>query len=291
MKIEDIKTIAVIGAGNMGHQIALHAAISGYAVVCTDISAETLAKAEAFVEGYLPGRVKKERLTQERADAARAKISFISDLAEAVKDADYVIEAVVEKLDVKRALFAELDRLAPEHAILASNSSAIVSSKFADATRRPGKVINLHFFNPALVMKLVEVVQGPHVSEETAQISMALCRRLNKEPVHLKKEVDGFLLNRIFAVIQKEAFWLLEMGVASHEDIDKACVFGAGHPMGPFRLNDLTGVDLSYIMMMEGFRATGDPQYLPPPSLTEHYVKGEYGEKAGKGWYDYSEKK
>ena len=290
MTIEDIKTIAVIGAGNMGHQIAMAASLAGFDVVCTDISRETLSTAQAFVADYLPGWVEKGRLTQEAADLAASRLRFTDNLAEAVKAADYVIEAVVEKLEVKRHLFAELDQLAPRHAILASNSSAIVSSKFADATTRPDKVINLHFFNPALVMKLVEVVQGPHVSDETAEISMALCRALNKEPVHLKKEVDGFLLNRIFGAIQREAFWLLEMGVASHEDIDKACVFGAGHPMGPFRLNDLTGIDLSYIMMVEAFQASGEQEHLPPPSLTAHYLKGEYGEKTGKGWYDYAKK-
>lgn len=289
MNIDNIKSIAVVGAGNMGHQIAMHAAICGYRVACMDVNGETLAKAEQFVDNYLPGRVKKERLTQEHADAARANIRFTPDLADAVGEADYVIEAVVEKLDVKRSLFANLDRLAPDHAILATNSSAIVSSKIADVTARPDKVINLHFFNPALVMKLVEVVQGPHVSEETTQTSMELCRRLGKEPVHLKKEVEGFLLNRIFGAIYREAAWLLEMGVASHEDIDKACVFGAGHPMGPFRLNDLTGIDLSYIMGMEAFRETGDTAHLPSPQLVAHYVKGEYGEKTGKGWYDYGD--
>ena len=201
-----------------------------------------------------------------------------------------MIEAVLEVLDIKRALFKDLDRLAPPHAILASNSSAIVSSKIADVTSRPEKVLNLHFFNPALVMKLVEVVQGPHVSDETLEISMALCKQLNKEPVHLKKEVEGFLLNRIFGAIAREANWLLEMGVASVEDIDKACVFGAGHPMGPFRLNDLTGLDLSYIMAMEAFRVSGDPADLPTPSLVEHYSKGEFGEKSGKGWYEYGDK-
>lgn len=287
MQIEDIKTIAVVGAGNMGHQIALHAAICGFTVKCTDINAETLAKAEAFVDNYLPQRVEKERLTQEQAQQARDNITFVGSLEEAVSDADYVIEAVLEVRDIKRALFKDLDRLAPGHAILASNSSAIVSSQIADATSRPDKVLNLHFFNPALVMKLVEVVQGPHVSDETTQVSIALCEKLNKVPVHLKKEVDGFLLNRIFGAIYREASWLLEMGVASFEDIDKACVYGAGHPMGPFRLNDLTGLDLSYIMGMEAFRKSGNPADLPSPSLVEHYVKGEYGEKTGKGWYSY----
>jgi len=288
MNIEDIKNIAVIGAGNMGHQIAMLCAIHGYNTVCTDIDPKTLQKAENFADTYLAGRVEKERLTQEQARAARGRISFTSGMGEAVKDADYVIEAVLEILDLKRRVFADLDRMAPPHAILATNSSAIVSSKIAGATKRPQKVLNVHFFNPALVMKLVEVVQGPHVSDETREITMALCEKLEKVPVHLKKEVNGFLLNRIFDAITREALWLLEMGVASMEDIDKAQVYGAGHPMGTFRLMDLTGIDLTYIMGMEAFRETGDTRHLPSPSVVEKYVKGEYGQKAGKGWYDYT---
>jgi 3-hydroxybutyryl-CoA dehydrogenase len=288
MNIDDIKKIAVIGAGNMGHQISLLCAIQGYTTTCTDINEDILKKAEAFADSYLPGRVKKGRLTEEQAQAARDRITFTASMEAAVQDADYVIEAVLEVLDLKRKIFAELDKIAPPHAILASNSSAIISSKIADATQRPEKVLNVHFFNPALVMKLVEVVQGPHVSDETREISMALCQKLEKVPVHLKKEVDGFLLNRIFGAITREALWLLEMGVASMEDIDKAQVFGAGHPMGTFRLMDLTGIDLTYIMGMEAFRETGDVRRLPSPSVVEKYCKGEYGQKTGKGWYDYS---
>jgi 3-hydroxybutyryl-CoA dehydrogenase len=289
MKIEDIKNIAVIGAGNMGHQIAMLCAIHGYKTVCTDINAKILKNAENFADTYLAGRVEKERLTQEQARAARDRISFVPRMEESVKDADYVIEAVLEVLDLKRKVFADLDKMAPPHAILATNSSAIISSKIADATKRPEKVLNVHFFNPALVMKLVEVVQGPHVSDETRIITMALCEKLDKVPVHLKKEVNGFLLNRIFGAITREALWLLEMGVASMEDIDKAQVYGAGHPMGTFRLMDLTGIDLTYIMGMEAFRETGDTRHLPSPSVVEKYVKGEYGQKTGKGWYDYTE--
>lgn len=290
MNIDDIKTIGVIGAGNMGHQIVTLCAIQGYKSICTDSDEATLKRAEAFVDRYLPGRVEKERLTAEQAEQARENLIFTSSLEETVGEADYIIEAVIEVIDVKRRLFRELDRIAPPHAILATNSSAIVSSRIADVTSRPEKVVNLHFFNPALVMKLVEVVQGPHVSDETAQISMDLCERLGKVPVHLKKEVEGFLLNRIFGAILREAQWILEMGVASYEDIDKACVYGAGHPMGPFRLQDLTGIDLGYTMAMEAFKASGDRSFLPHPRLVEHYLKGEYGEKSGKGWYDYSEK-
>ncbi|MBC8442081.1 MAG: 3-hydroxyacyl-CoA dehydrogenase family protein [Deltaproteobacteria bacterium] len=290
MKIDDIKNIAIIGAGNMGHQISLHCAIKGYNITCTDISEEMLEKANSFVDKYLPGRVAKGKMTEDEAKAVRGRIRFTNSLEDAVKDADYVIEAAIEVLDVKRKLFVDIDKMAPAHAILATNSSAIVSSKVADATNRPEKVVNLHFFNPALVMKLVEVVQGEHVSEETARISMDLCEKLDKVPVHVKKEVKGFLLNRIFGALGKEALWLLDMGVASAEDIDKACMFGAGHPMGPFTLMDLTGIDLAYTMDMETFKETGDPATLPSPSVVEHYVKGEYGQKSGKGWYDYTKK-
>jgi 3-hydroxybutyryl-CoA dehydrogenase len=290
MKFEDIRNICVVGAGNMGHQIALQAAICGFKVSCSDINTETLAKADAFVNSYLPGRVEKGRLTEDQARQARTNLTFTASLEQAAADADFVIEAATEVLSLKRRIFADLDKFAPKHAILATNSSAIVSSKIADATQRMDKVVNMHFFNPALVMKLVEVVKGPHVSDETAELTMKLCEVLQKVPVLLKKEVDGFLLNRIFAAISKEATWLLEMGVADVEDIDKACVFGAGHPMGPFRLNDLTGLDLSYIMRMEKFRETGDFADLPSPRLVEHYINGEYGEKTGKGWYDYTGK-
>ncbi len=287
MNIEDVKNIGVIGAGNMGHQISTLCAMHGYKTTVTDVSETTLKNAEKFVDKYLPGRVEKGRLTQELADQARANIAFTMNLEEAVKDADFIIEAAIEVLDIKRRLFTDIDTMAPAHAILATNSSAIVSSKIADATQRPDKVVNMHFFNPALVMKLVEVVQGPHVSDETTQVTIELCNKLGKVPVHLKKEVDGFLLNRIFGAIFREAAWMLEMGVASHEDIDKACVYGAGHPMGPFRLNDLTGIDLSYTMGVEAFKRTGDRSLLPSPKLVEHYVKGEYGQKTGKGWYEY----
>jgi 3-hydroxybutyryl-CoA dehydrogenase len=291
MKVEDIKNICVVGAGNMGHQISLLCAIHGYKTICTDVVPEVLKKAEKFADTYLPGRVEKGKMTKEVAEAARKNISFTLDVREAAKNADFVIEAVLEILDVKRKIFAQLDEVAPPHAILATNSSYLVSSLMADATKRPSKVVNMHFFNPALVMKLVEVVKGPHVSDETAKVTMDLSEKLEKIPVLLKKEVEGFLLNRIFRVIGREALWMLEMGVASFEDIDKACVYGAGHPMGPFRLMDLTGIDLNYIRSLERFKETGNRDDLPSPSVVERYLKGQYGEKTGKGWYDYTQKK
>ncbi len=290
MKVEDIKKICVVGAGNMGHQISLLCAIHGYKTTCTDVVSEILKKAEKFADTYLPGRVEKGKMTKDVAEAARQNISFTPDLKEAAKEADFVIEAATEILDLKRKIFADLDKYAPAQAILATNSSYLVSSLIADATKRPSQVVNMHFFNPALVMKLVEVVKGPHVSDETAKATMDLCEKLEKIPVLLKKEVEGFLLNRIFRVIGREALWMLEMGIATAEDIDKACVFGAGHPMGPFRLMDLTGIDLNYIRSLERFKETGNRADLPSPSVVERYIKGNYGEKTGKGWYDYTKK-
>jgi 3-hydroxybutyryl-CoA dehydrogenase len=291
MNINDVKNIAVIGAGNMGHQISTLCALYGYRTTCTDVSQEMLKKADSFVDTYLQGRVQKGKLSEDQAKKARSNITFMPKLEDAVKDADYVIEAAIEVLEVKRKLFTDLDRIAPAHAILATNSSRIVSSRIADATKRPSKVCNLHFFNPALVMKLVEVVAGPHTAEDTAEVSFQLCNKLEKVPILIKKEVDGFVLNRIFKAIFKEAQWLNDMGIAAIEDIDKACVYGAGHPMGPFRLMDLTGIDLEYIIAMESFRRTGDRSDLPSPAVVERYVRGEYGEKTGKGWYDYKGEK
>lgn len=283
----EVKTICVVGAGNMGHQIALSAALAGYTVKCTDVDGEILRKAENFADTYLPERVAKGKLSGDQAKEARSGISFTADLTAAAGDADLVIEAVIEKLEIKRSLFANLDKICPPKAILATNSSYIVSSKIADATGRPEKVCNMHFFNPALVNKLVEVVKGPHTSGETMEAVTEVCRKMGKTPVLLQKEIYGFLVNRIVSAIKNEAIYLLDMGIASHEDIDTAVVHALGHPMGPFRLMDLTGVDLTYHIGMERYQETGDPRYKPSPIIVEKYLKKEWGRKTGKGWYDY----
>lgn len=283
----EVKNICVIGAGNMGHQIAISAALAGYKVVCTDINEEILQKAENFADTYLPERVAKGKLAEEEAKAARANVSFTGDLTKAAQDADLVIEAAIEKIEIKRKLFADLDKICPPHTILATNSSYIVSSKVADVTSRPSKVCNMHFFNPALVMKLVEVVKGPHVSDETAATVMEVCQKMGKIPVMLQKEIYGFLVNRIVQAIKNEAMYICDMGVATPEDIDTAVVYALGHPMGPFRLLDLTGVDLTYYVSMERYQETGDPKYKPSPIVVEKFVKKEWGRKTGKGFYDY----
>jgi 3-hydroxybutyryl-CoA dehydrogenase len=283
----EINKVAVIGAGNMGHQIALCAALSGFQVKCTDTNSEMLDKALQFTDSYLKERVNKSKLTKEAANQASKNIAFVPTVEEAAADADLVIEAIIEKLVIKRKLFTQLDKLCPSHAILATNSSYIVSSKIADATSRPDKICNMHFFNPALVMKLVEVVKGPHVSDETVEAVLFAAKKMGKTPVLLHKEIYGFLVNRFLQATRQEALKLLDMGIASCEDIDIAVMNGLGYPMGPFQLLDLTGVDLAYHVAMEKYRASGDPSDRPSPAIVEKFTKGEWGKKTGKGFYNY----
>ncbi|MBS4192375.1 3-hydroxyacyl-CoA dehydrogenase family protein [Bacillus sp. FJAT-49705] len=288
MEIDQIKQIAVIGSGAMGSQIAMLCALAGYHVTLQDINEESLVKAKQSLEGNMKRRVEKGRLSQDQVESAFDRILFESLLEEAVKNADFVIEAIVEKLEAKRALYAEVDRLAPAHTIIASNSSTIVSSKIADATSRPDKICNMHFFNPALVMELVEVVQGPHTSEETAQITFELAKRINKVPILLKKEISGFVANRILGKLMDEAIYLLENGIATVEEIDLACTKALNHPIGPFALIDLTGIDVNYHVRMQRYLESGDEKMKPSKIVTELFEKGDLGRKTGKGFYTYS---
>jgi 3-hydroxybutyryl-CoA dehydrogenase len=285
----EIQKITVIGAGNMGHQIALCAAMSGLQVKCFDSNPDILSKAIDFADNYLAERIVKGKLTEVEAKNAKDNLLFVATLEEAVIDTDLVIEAIIEKLEIKRKLFAELDKMCPSHTILATNSSYIVSSKIADATNRPDKVCNMHFFNPALVMKLVEVVQGSHVSNETVESVMNAAKKMNKTPVLLHKEIYGFLANRLLQATRKEALKLLDMGVASFEDIDTAAKNGLGYPMGPFQLLDLTGIDLAYHVGIEKYEESGNPDDKPSPTVVEKFNKGEFGKKVGKGFYEYQQ--
>jgi 3-hydroxybutyryl-CoA dehydrogenase len=233
--------------------------------------------------------VEKARIDQDEVDAAFGRITFTPDLQGAAADADYVVEAAVEKLDVKREIFANLDEAAPEHTILATNSSTIVSSRVADATKRPDRVCNMHFFNPALVMECVEVVRNPETSDATVETAVELTRRIGKSPVVLEKEISGFVANRILGALMDEAVDLYENGVSSFEDIDTACKTALGHPMGPFELMDFTGIDVNYNVRVDRYEETGDENMKPKKSVAEKYEKGELGRKTGKGWYEYDE--
>ena len=279
--------ILVVGAGTMGSQIAMVCALSGLDTAVTDVTDDALQRAESQLRARLDRDVAKGRRTRTDVDAAFARLTFTTDLDAAAAGVDLVIEAAVEKLDVKREVFARLDKLTPAHAILTTNSSAIMSSQLADATGRPDRVANMHFFNPALVMRCVEVVRGPDTSDATVDAVVALTRQLGKEPVVLRKEIPGFVANRILGAARDEAIFLLEQGVASVEDIDAACRTALGYPMGPFELMDLTGVDIGYHAKLARHAVTGDPCDLPSRTVTELVERGDLGRKTGKGFYTY----
>lgn len=287
VKLTNINKITVIGSGLMGSQIGMLCALAGYEVTINDISQEQLDEAKSTLIKLMDRRVEKKRLTEEENSSAFHRLHFSTDLQEAVSDADYIIEAIVEKVESKQQLFKRLDELAPRHAILASNSSTIVSSKMAKHTNRPDKVCNFHFFNPALVMDLIEVVKGEHTSEETAQLSMDLAKSLNKTPIRINKEILGFVTNRILTAIFDEALYLYENGYASLEEIDIACKKGLNHPIGPFELLDLTGIDLNYHIKEYIYSETQDEKDRPAKSLKEKYENKEWGKKTGVGFYKY----
>jgi 3-hydroxybutyryl-CoA dehydrogenase len=280
--IEDVHRILVIGSGAMGSQIGAVCALAGYDTAVQDISPEALRRASDQLHARLDRNVEKGRLIRSDVDAAFDRLAFETDLDAAAADTDLVIEAAVERLDVKREIFARLDRATPAHAILTTNSSTITSSQIADATGRPDRVANMHFFNPALVMACVEVVRSPATSDDTFDTVLELARRLGKQPVALRKEIPGFVANRILHALRDEAISLLEQGVASFEDIDVACRTALGHPMGPFELMDLTGIDVAY----QGKLARGG---VPSHTVTERYQRGDFGRKTGRGFYDYRE--
>jgi len=285
-----MERVTVVGAGAMGRQIALQCALHGSAVVLSDSRVDALESAADFFREYLEGRIAKGKLGGDERDASLARLHTTTDLAQAATGADIVIEAIIEQFEPKSALFRQLDRLCPEKTLLSTNSSNIRGSRLAAVTGRPGQVLNLHFFNPALVMELVEVVVHPAVSEATIEQVMSFCRRVGKTPVLLRKEVPGFIVNRIFRALTREAVSLLEGGYASAADIDLAVVKGLGHPMGPLRLLDTTGIDVSYLARMDEYRETGVETAKPNQLLEQMYERGEWGKKTGKGFYDYPEK-
>ena len=271
----------------MGAQIAQQAALGGVEVTLQDQDPAQLHRAQESNRGHLARRVDKGKLAKEEADAAVDRVRLTTDLRTAVEHADFVIEAVFEDLEVKRFVFRELDAAAPEHAVLASNSSTIGISKLADATGGPERCVNMHFFYPVLVMDLVEIVRGPRTSDETVERALALAREMGRTPVLLNKEIDGFIVNRILHAATQEAYRLLDSGVASFEDIDTAVEKGLNWPLGPFRLGDFSGLDVTYNARLHMYRTTGDERYRPSPQLEAKVRAGKLGRKTGEGWYRY----
>jgi 3-hydroxybutyryl-CoA dehydrogenase len=252
-----------------------------------DQSLEQLRKAVESNRGHVMRRVEKGRLGQAEADEALSRVRTTTELADAVAGADFVIEAVFENLDLKRAVFTELDLAAPPDAVLASNSSTMGISKIADATSRPELCVNMHFFYPVLVMDLVEVVRGPQTSDGTVERAVKMAREMGRTPVLINKEIDGFIVNRILHAATQEAYQLLNAGVASFEDIDIAVEKGLNWPMGPFRLGDFSGLDVTYNARMHMYTVTGDERLRPSAQLEAKVKAGKLGRKTGEGWYRY----
>jgi 3-hydroxybutyryl-CoA dehydrogenase len=283
-----IERVLVVGAGQMGHQIAMLCALGGYTTILQDVNAKSLQKAEESLENRMNQWVDQQKITNEQKEEAFAHLTFTTNLEEAAHDVDFVIEAIVEKLEAKRELFQRLDLLTPAHAILATNSSTIVNSVLADVTKRPDKVCNMHFFFPPLVMDCVEVVMSEKTSEETIETAMAVCKQINRTGLLLRKEISGFVANRILGAINREALHLYEEGIADFKEIDTIVKKALGHPLGPFELIDLSGADIVYNVMELRYAESGKNEDKPSISIKEKVRSGNLGRKTGQGFYTYS---
>jgi 3-hydroxybutyryl-CoA dehydrogenase len=284
----EIKTIGVLGAGVMGNGIAQVAAQAGYNVIMRDIEDRFVQGGIKNIDKFLSKSVEKGKMTAEQKDGIMGKIKGTTDMG-AMKDADLVIEVIIEVMDVKKKVFAELDGICKPDVILASNTSSMSITEIAAATKRPDKVIGMHFFNPVPLMKLVEVIRGIRTSDETTATILDITKKLGKEPVEVKVDVPGFLANRLMIAVAIEAIKLYEQGIASKEDIDKAAKLGLNYPMGPFELMDLTGIDINYHVMDYFYKELPKENKWDPPLFIKNMVRaGLLGRKTGKGWYDYS---
>jgi 3-hydroxybutyryl-CoA dehydrogenase len=284
-------TVAVIGAGTMGHGIAQVSAMAGYDVVLFDPQPGAVERALARIGDNLDKGVERGKLSTEAASAALARFrhgAAASSIADAVKDAWLMIEAVPEKMEIKRALFGEAFAAAPPTAILATNTSSLSVTRIAEATGAPERVIGLHFFNPVHIMKLLEVVRGERTSEETLARSLDYARAIGKEPI-VVTDTPGFASPRLGVILGLEAMRMVEQGVASPQDIDRAMELGYNHPMGPLKLTDVVGLDVRLGIAEYLHRELGGEQYRPPEILRRMVDEGKLGKKSGEGFYDWRE--
>lgn len=280
-----IQKIAVIGAGTMGRGIAYSAAAAGLSVILHDVSEASLEKSKSYLKTQFDRSVSKELLSKELADERLREINYTTELFEAARDRDLVIEAVLELMELKTSIFKQLDEYAPDHAILATNTSTMSPTEIAAQTKRPDQCLALHFFNPVPKMKLIEVICGLETSEETISQAIGFGESIGKECVRIN-EFPGFAVSRMNCLIGNEAMNMVMEGVGSPEDIDKAMKLGLNHPMGPLELADLVGLDTRLRNMQYLYETLGE-KYRPCPILTKYVKAGRLGRKSGRGFYTY----
>ncbi len=280
-----VRTIAVLGAGTMGHGVAHAAAVSGFDTRLYDVSDAQAARARGTIDGILRKAVELGKATVAEADAAIARLITTTDVAAALADVDLVIETAPERMDIKIQLFAAIDAHAPSGAVVASNTSALSITEMAGTLKDPSRVAGMHFFNPVHKMKLIEIVRALESSERALETIEGVARQMGKETV-LVREAPGFITTRVNASIGNEAFYMLMEGVASARDIDKALKLGLNHPMGPFELVDLVGLD-TRLSILEYLHKSMGEKYRPCPLLSQYVKAGRLGKKVGKGVYDY----
>lgn len=285
-----MKNITVIGAGTMGNGIAHVFAQAGFFVSLVDVSKESLEKGLKTIETNLDRMLSKEIITEADRISTLSNIKIFSDLEEAVKEADLVVEAATENLDLKLSIFKQIDEFAPQKAILASNTSSISITKIASVTHRPKKVIGMHFMNPVPMMKLVEIICGYDTSNETINKIVEITKQLNKIPVEVN-DYPGFIANRILMPMINEAIYSLYEGVAGVKEIDEVMKLGMAHPMGPLQLADFIGLDVCLSILEVLYDGFKNPKYAPCPLLVNMVTAGKKGVKSNEGFYDYSESK
>jgi 3-hydroxybutyryl-CoA dehydrogenase len=284
--MSEIKSVTVVGAGTMGHGIAQVAAAAGAEVHLHDVSDEAIGKGLEAIRANLDKGVEKGKVTAEQREATLSRLSAAPDLAIAAAESDLIVEAVPESIDLKREIFDSADRAAPPHTLLASNTSSLPIAAIAAATKRPERVVGMHFFNPVHLMALLEVVRAERTADETVQAAVEFGRRLGKEPI-VVTDSPGFASSRLGLVLGLEAMRMVEQGVASPEDIDKAMTLGYRHPMGPLRLTDLVGLDVRLAIAEHLQRELKSDAFRPPEILKRMVADGRLGRKSGRGFYDW----
>lgn len=284
-----INRIMVVGGGIMGRGIAYAAVFGGFSVTLNDISTDVLHQAKEEIETFIQGALKRGKITESKAVEMHALISYTTELEREAAKADFIIEAVPERMDIKRDIFEILDKASGPSVILASNTSTMSPTQIGSYTNRSEKVIAMHFFNPVPKMKLVEIIRGLETSDETADLTEQVAKQMDKETV-VVNEFPGFVTSRISSLVGNEAFNMLMEGVATPEEIDKAIELGLNYPMGPFKLGDLVGLD-TRLQNLEYLHETLGERFRPSPLLRKYVQSGRLGRKTGKGVYDYNDEK